>query len=122
MKRKKGLIVEDQIIIAMEIETMVTGFGYMVTAKLNTGQKAIDQVETDPPDFVLMDNRLKGEMSGIEAAQKIQEISDIPIIFVTAHLDQKKLEKAGLKKPFEFVLKPINEKVLKNSLEKVLPA
>ncbi len=70
MNKAKILIVEDEAIIAMEIENQLQSLGYEVTSIVDTGEKAIEKAESDKPDLILMDIRIKGEMDGIEAAEE----------------------------------------------------
>jgi PAS domain S-box-containing protein len=114
------LIVEDEPIIGLEIGEMLKDLGYQVTAVVDTGEKAISKTESDKPDIVLMDIRLKGETDGIDAAGIIRKRFDIPVIFSTAYLDQKRIERAKFTMPFGYVLKPIQERDLKITIEMAL--
>ena len=94
MEKAKILIVEDEAIIAMEIENQLQGLGYEVTSIVDTGEKAIKKAEEDKPDLMLMDIRIKGEMDGIEAAEEIRNRFGIPVVFSTAYLDEERIERA----------------------------
>jgi len=120
MKKAKILIVEDEAIIAMEIESQLQGLGYEVTSIVDTGEKAIEKAEADKPDLMLMDIRIKGEMDGIDAAEIIRNRFGIPVIFSTAYLDESRIERAKITMPFGYVLKPIQERDLKVTLEMAL--
>ena len=120
MGKRKILIVEDEAIIAMEIEGQLQSLGYEVTSIVDTGEKAIKKAEVDQPDLILMDIRIKGEMDGIETAEVIRTKFGIPIIFSTAYLDEKRIERAKITMPFGYVLKPIQERDLKVTLEMAL--
>jgi PAS domain S-box-containing protein len=117
MNKARILIVEDEVIIAMQLESQLQSFGYEVTSVVNTGEKAIKKAEEDKPDLILMDIRINGEMDGIEAAEIIRNQFDIPVIFSTAYLDQERIERAKITMPFGYVLKPIQERDLKVTLE-----
>ncbi len=110
-------IVEDEAIIALEIENQLQLLGYDVTSTVDTGEKAIDKAEEDKPDLILMDIRLKGKMDGIEAADEIRNRFGIPVIFSTAYLEGKRIERAKITMPFGYVLKPIQERDLKVTIE-----
>jgi len=69
------LIVEDEGLIARDIEDMVRNAGYKVSAVVGTGEDAVEKAETTHPDLILMDIILRGEMDGVEAAEKIRERS-----------------------------------------------
>ena len=120
MQKSRILIVEDEAIITMEIESQLQSLGYEVTSIVDTGEKAIKKAEDDKPDLILMDIRIKGEMDGIEAAEEIRDRFGIPVIFSTAYLDQERIDRAKITMPFGYVLKPIQERDLKVTLEMAL--
>ncbi len=120
MKKAKILIVEDEAIIAMEIENQLQSLGYEVISVVDTGEKAIKKAKEDKPDLILMDIRIKGEMDGIEAAEEIRNKFGVPVIFSTAYLDQERIERAKITMPFGYVLKPIQERDLKVTIEMAL--
>ncbi len=120
MKRVKILIVEDEAIIAMEVENSLLSIGYEVTSIVDTGEKAIKKAEVDNPDIVLMDIRIKGEMSGIETADIIRSRFEIPVVFATAYIDEERIQQAKFTMPFGYVLKPIQERDLKVTIEMAL--
>ncbi len=120
MKTAKILIVEDEAIIAMDIKSKLKGMGYHVTAVVSDGENAISRAETDKPDIILMDIRIKGEMDGIMAADVIRQRFNIPIIFSTAYLDRQRIEQAKITMPFGYLLKPIQDRDLKVTIEMAL--
>ncbi len=120
MKKVRILIVEDEAIIAMEIESQLQGLGYEVTSIVDTGEKAIQKAEADKPDIMLMDIRIKGEMDGIDTAEVIRNRFGIPVVFSTAYLDEERIERAKITMPFGYVLKPIQERDLKVTIEMAL--
>jgi PAS domain S-box-containing protein len=120
MEKAKILIVEDEAIIAMELESQLQSLGYEVTSIVDTGERAIQKAEVDKPDIILMDIRIKGEIDGIETAEIIRNRFGIPFIFSTAYLDQGRIERAKITMPFGYVLKPIQERDLKVTLEMAL--
>ena len=120
MSKAGILIVEDEAIIAMEIESSLQNLGYEVTSVVNTGDKAIEKAEDDNPDLILMDIRIQGDKDGIDTAEIIRNKFGIPVIFSTAYLDQERIERAKITMPFGYVLKPIQERDLKVTLEMAL--
>ncbi len=120
MKKTKILIVEDEAIIAMEIENQLQSLGYQVTSIVDTGEKAVKKAEEDKPNLILMDIRIKGELDGIDTAEEIRNKFGIPVIFSTAYLDEERIERAKITKPFGYVLKPIQERDLKVTIEMAL--
>jgi CheY-like chemotaxis protein len=81
---RRVLIVEDEVIIADELEWRLGQDGYSVTAIVGSGEEAISVAGRDSPDIVLMDIQLQGRMNGIEAARLIRQQTGAAIIFVTA--------------------------------------
>jgi PAS domain S-box-containing protein len=120
MNNAKILIVEDEAIIAMELESQLQSLGYEVTSIVDTGEKAIQKAEEDKPDLILMDIRIKGEMDGIDTAEVIRNRFRIPVVFSTAYLDEERIDRAKITMPFGYVLKPIQERDLKVTLEMAL--
>ncbi len=120
MKKAQVLIVEDDGIIAMHIESQLKQLGYGVTAKVASGEEVVEKIKENKPDLVLMDIVLKGEMDGIDAAEIIRSRFGIPVIFLTAHADEKRLERAKLTTPFGYILKPFQDKDLKVTIEMAL--
>lgn len=114
---KKILVVEDENLIAMEIQDRLNTLGYNVPAVTNSGEEAIALVSKLKPDMVLMDIQLDGFIGGIEAAEEIHNQYDIPIIFLTAFSDDETLEKAKLSEPYGYILKPLEERNLYTTIE-----
>jgi len=120
MKAGKILIVEDDTIIAMELMERLKELGYEIAGTVYSGIEAIKMVNSTKPDLVLMDIRLSGKMDGIEAAEKISEQFDIPVIFLTAYADEETLFRAKKSEPFGYILKPFNARMLHTNIEMAL--
>ncbi len=120
MEKARIQIVEDEAIIAMELESQLQDLGYEVTSIVNTGESAILKAEEDKPDLITMDIRINGEMDGIDTAEAIRNRFGIPVIFSTAYLDQERIERAKITMPFGYVLKPIQERDLRVTIEMAL--
>lgn len=114
------LVVEDESIIARDIQDCLEDLGYGVSATAATGLDAIKKATELKPDLILMDIRLKGEMDGIEAAEYIWNRLQIPIIYATGFSDRETLERAKLTRPFGYILKPIEERELYTAIETAL--
>jgi len=117
MKNAKILIVEDERIVAKDIENCLKELGYIVSATIASGRGAIQKVEETRPDLVLMDIHLRGDMDGTEAAQHIRDNFNIPIVYLTAYSDEKTFERAKITEPFGYVLKPFDERELYTAIE-----
>jgi DNA-binding LytR/AlgR family response regulator len=113
----KILIVEDEILVATDIQESLESLGYTIQGTVDTGLKAIEAVEKSLPDLVLMDINLKGEMTGIEAAKIITRKNDVPIIYLTANADIDTVNKAKVALPYGYIIKPFNDKDLQTNIE-----
>jgi CheY-like chemotaxis protein len=111
------LIVEDEVVIAMEIEAMLEQLGYSVTGHASRGEEAIELAGQQRPDLVLMDIRLKSEMDGVTAAEKIFRLYKIPVVFLTAHSDPSTLERAMMIQPYGYIIKPFRKNELFTTIE-----
>nr|WP_319373165.1 response regulator [uncultured Methanobacterium sp.] len=114
------MLVEDEIIVAADVKNRLENMGYAVLGIFDTGEEAIQKAGELKPDMVLMDIVLKGEMDGIDAAQKIREQFDIPLIYLTAYSDEKTLERAKVTEPFGYVLKPFEDREIQSAIEMAL--
>lgn len=120
MAKPTILIVEDETIVAKDIQTSLKNLGYSVTAVVSSGEKAIKEIENKKPDLVMMDIMLKGGMSGIDAAQIIKDRFNIPVVFLTAYADDSTIEKAKVTEPYGYIIKPFKEKELQTTIEMAL--
>ena len=107
MKKKSILIVEDEVMIALQMKMNLLKEGFEVFDPLGRGEDAIDFVRRKNPDVILMDIRLLGEMDGIETARRIGEFSSAKIVFVTGHSDPDTQASALALKPAAFLVKPV---------------
>lgn len=110
--RPKILVVEDEQVVALDLEQSLTGLGYEVVAVTHSGQSALQHAEQWGPDLVLMDIQLEGTLDGIAAAQKIRERWQIPVVFVTANTNEETLARAKAAGPYGYLLKPFRPKEL----------
>jgi len=120
MSKTNILIVEDESIVAKEISQSLKKLGYNVVEIVNSGEAAVISAEEKKPDLVLMDIMLKGEMSGIDAANFIHEKNNIPVIFLTAYADEGTLSKAKISEPYGYIIKPFKEIDLHSNIEMAL--
>lgn len=120
MAKAKILVVEDESIVAKDIQNSLKKLGYNVPTIVASAEKAIKECEDDRPELVLMDIMLKGEMDGIEAANIIREKMGIPVIFLTANADDTTVGKAKMAEPYGYIIKPFREKELQTTIEMAL--
>tara|TARA_B100000795_G_C22806559_1_gene445291 strand:- start:993 stop:1757 length:765 start_codon:yes stop_codon:yes gene_type:complete len=103
-------IVEDENIVAKDIEQSLKKLGYNVVGIASSGEKVKEQLEAGAkPDIFLMDIMIKGNMNGIEVAGYVKENYNLPVIFLTAYADEKTLSKAKITEPYGYILKPFKE-------------
>lgn len=117
---RRVLVVEDESLVAFDIERGLERQGYQVTGVVDTGEEAVEHAHVHLPDVVLMDIRLKGQMDGITAATKIQKTDHIPIIFLTAYGDEATLQHAMAAEPYGYILKPFDTAELRAAIEVAL--
>lgn len=117
MGKIKVVIVEDESIVAKDIQTILKNLGYNVVGVYAAGEKALADLENVQPDIVLMDIMLKGEITGIQAAEIIRERYDVPVVFLTAYADESTIEKAKTAIPYGYIIKPLKEKELETTIE-----
>ena len=114
------LIVEDELVVSKYIEACLKNIGYEVADIITSGEDAVAKVDSIMPDLILMDIRLNGKMTGTEAAVKIKENLDVPVVFLTAYADDKNIEMAKASEPYGYLVKPFYEKELHTTIEMAL--
>jgi PAS domain S-box-containing protein len=120
LAKAKILVVEDEGIIAADIKRSVKNMGYEVAAVTDSGENAVKLAGQLKPDIVLMDIVLSGDVDGIEAAKKIFELYNIPVVYLTAHEDDRTIERTKETKTYGFILKPFGERDLGACLKMAL--
>ncbi len=111
------LVVEQESNIALELQASLKKLGYEVVGIAPSGSEAIAKAENSQPDLVLMDFVLLGNMDGIQTAEAIHSRLDVPIVFLTNAPDEKLLQRAGIKEPFEYLIRPFSEHDLHSYME-----
>ncbi len=117
MSKEKILIVEDEKVIALDIQRRLERYDYIVVGMAGEGAEAIALVEESRPDLVLMDIELPGAMNGIEAAKRIRAAHGTPVIFLTAYSEPSLIEQAKSAEPFGYILKPFKERELLTTID-----
>ncbi|MBI4187920.1 MAG: GAF domain-containing protein, partial [Chloroflexi bacterium] len=120
MPKARILIVEDEAILAMDLQSRMANMGYPLPEVVHSGEDAISKARETRPDLILMDIMLSGKLDGIMAADQIRGFLDTPIIFVTAYADQETLQRAKITEPCGYIVKPLNEKEVNAVIEMVL--
>jgi len=120
MVATKILVVEDEGLTAMEIQRKLKTWGYDVPSFAFSRKEAVQKAKEIKPDLILMDIMLKGKGDGIDAAQEIKSIRDIPIIYLTAYDDISTRERAETTNPDAYLIKPFEEKELQSKIATAL--
>lgn len=115
------MIVEDEAITAMATGAMLKRLGHTVVASVASGEAALEAFRHKRPDLVLMDIRLDGELDGIETARLLRADADVPVVFVTAFVDEQTRLRAAATSPLAFMPKPLDEYQLHALLARLQP-
>lgn len=111
------LIIEDELIIAKDIESILMHLGYGVEKIIQNGDEAISYLSFHSPDLVLCDISIKGQSDGIEVATRISKKKKIPFVFLTSLSDPATLDRAKLALPFGYIVKPFDERDIASAVE-----
>lgn len=120
MDKKRIMVVEDEGVVALDIRQSLEDLGFDASEMAVSGEEAVAKAMEHPPDLILMDIRLGAGMDGVEAALRIGERLDIPVIYLTAYTDEPTLVRAKLTGPFGYMVKPFAEKELRINIEMAL--
>jgi len=111
------LVVEDESVTGRVVQALLGQMGVARVRVVPSGEQALAELESFAPDLVLMDIQLQGRMNGIEAAQRMSDRMDVPIIFMTAHAEEDLVRLARAARPYGYVLKPFDERTLRIAVE-----
>ena len=117
MPNERILIVEDEKIIALDLQRRLEKFGYQVVHLASNADDAVASALEYVPDIILMDIMLGGDRDGIDAAVEIKEHLNTPIVFLTAYADENTVERAKKAEPVGYVLKPFKERELQTTID-----
>ena len=117
MNMLRVLLVEDERIPAYNLQQGLRRLGYDVPSIAPSGSKALELIERDQPDIVLMDIHLEGDIDGIETAGRIPQDRLIPVIYLTAYSEESTLKRAAETKPYGYLLKPFSDRELHATIQ-----
>jgi len=120
MSKTRILVVEDESIVAKDIQRTLEKLGYEVPATASSAASAFEKLEEIEPDLVFLDVKLKGDQDGVHIAEHIKNRYDIPVIFLTSFIDQDTIDRAKVTEPYGYLVKPFNEGDLKTTVEMAL--
>jgi diguanylate cyclase (GGDEF)-like protein/PAS domain S-box-containing protein len=114
------LVVEDERVVARDIQAALQQLGYDVPAAVGTGDDALRLVEEIRPHLIMMDINIQGDKDGVETAMLARERFDVPVLFLTANSDDATLQRAKQAQPYGFLLKPFEEREMVAAIETAL--
>ncbi|MBZ0265606.1 response regulator [bacterium] len=115
--KAKIIVVEDERIVAWDIQQKLERMGYEVPSVLSEGEVVFQKAKEYKPDLILMDIHLLGQVNGIEAARRVYHELNIPVVYITAYSDDDTINRAKLTEPFGYLLKPFEERELRTTIE-----
>ena len=115
--QRRALIIEDEILIAEELTDRLSHLGFSVIAAVDSAEEGVAIATRERPDLILMDIRLKGEKDGVQAAEEIRQLVDVPIVYLTAYSDHLTVERAKRTDHDGFILKPFHRRELQSTIE-----
>jgi signal transduction histidine kinase len=116
-KKLNILVVEDERIVARDLQIRLTNLGYQISGIASSKEEALESARQDRPDLALMDIRLNGVPDGIDAARELRTEFNLPVIYLTGHSDNKTLLQARTTEPFGYILKPFETRELVAAIE-----
>ena len=120
MAKAKIQVVEDEALVAEDLEMVVTDLGYEVVGRAASADEAVKKAVKLEPDVILMDIILKGHKTGIDASYELKAKMDIPILFLTAYTDIALIDKAKSTEPYVYLVKAFQERQLLAAIEMAL--
>ena len=117
---KRILVVEDEQIVARDLQNMLRRLGHVPLGPAESGSDAIRLVVETVPDLVLMDVRLEGEMDGVEASIEIASKWKVPIVYITAYSQQFLAEPSRMVFPYLCIAKPFSPQALELTIDSIL--
>ena len=117
MGSARVMVVEDEGIIALAIESILGKTGYTVAGTASSGEAALEMAAKTCPDIVLMDVRIPGSLDGIETAREIRSRFHIPVIYLTAHAEEDTVRRAAETLPYGYIIKPFQAKEVAAAIE-----
>lgn len=120
MSKAKIMIVEDEFVVVQDMKRTIEKIGFEVVGQASTGEEAIRLAGELKPDLILMDIKLVGPMDGTQAAIEINKNYVIPVVFITAYIEDSLFRKAKQSNPYGIILKPFSEFELRAGIEIVL--
>lgn len=117
------LVVEDEPIVAMQLQESLEGMGYTVPAIVDSGDEVLSAVLTHRPDLILMDIKLRSFIDGVDAAKRVKLVcANTPVIYLTAYPSKGSQDRAMGTSPAAYLVKPVADSELKAQIDRALSA
>ena len=113
----KIMVVDDEAVIVMQLKESLSSMGYDSTLSASSGEEAVRLARTENPDIIILDIIMQGTIDGIEASRIIKQELNIPVIFLTAYIDDAYLNKAKLTEPYGYIIKPFQNHQVKAAID-----
>lgn len=117
MSKASIVIVEDEVIVALDMAQALKAAGYNVIGSFSCGEAALEFIAEQCPDLIVMDIHLQGQLDGISTAEQIQKRYGLPIIYLTAYSDSETLSRAKATEPYAYLVKPFEDRDLLSAIE-----
>ena len=114
------LLVEDEAIVARDLKQRLEILGYEVAGTAASGREALALAETTRPELVFMDITIQGPIDGVETARRLTSLQDVPVVFLTAHMDTGTIQRAKQARPYGYLIKPLEEREIMTTIEMAL--
>lgn len=116
MLPKKILVVEDELIVKLSIKDIFLDFGISISDYVDTAENALNKLQKNSYDLIMMDINIKGSIDGIRLSKRIVKLYDVPIVFMTSYYDQDTIDEAMEVSPFGYITKPFTPTDIKLAL------
>ncbi len=116
------LVVEDEPIVSMQLQESLEAMGHVVPALIASGDDVLGAVLAHKPDLILMDIKLRSFIDGVDAANRLKLVCDLPVIYITAYPSRGSQDRAEKTKPAGYLVKPINDRTLREHIDRALAA
>lgn len=117
---KTILVVEDEALVGLAMQDSLERHGYRVPEIIDSGDEVLGAVQRHKPDLILMDIRINSFIDGVDAAKRLAMISDIPLVYITAHSDPATKQRAKKTRPAAYLSKPVDEQTLINTVRALI--
>jgi CheY-like chemotaxis protein len=119
-KKVTALIIEDEAPVALSLQDRLQRMGYRVCGVAFSGEEALKLVERYQPDVILTDINLIGEMDGVEVISEVRNTARTPVVYISAYPSDIVLDRLLATEPYEYLVKPIRDRALRNALTAAL--